>query len=414
MVETFAKGETLDYTVNWMKVVGGTARMTIAPDGDARWRITSVAKSGGGLARFVKVRDEIETIVDRSDFSTLRYSKKLDERGDKMEEVTTIENGVASRKRKKIKRSRCPARSTIRSRSSITSGRSSSRRGRCTSHADLGREALHRPRPGDETREGHHAGRDVRRPAGRATDGQRRRAATAGLVAERFGWRAVFVLTGLLLIGAMATALAALRGEPRPPPEPFAARSILDRYGLVLANPKAIRLHALIMLAGGAAFGILPYVAAILARRLGTGSAEAGLVIAGFGIGGVLFAVVIRIVFQQLGAARMGRLGGLAGAAAVIAFALPLPWIWDVALFVVFGFFYYMLHNTLQALAADLAPSARGSAVSLFAFSMFTAQGLGPIVVGQMLDAAAPMPVLIGLGLVLAGVGLTAERVLFR
>ena len=163
-----------------------------------------------------------------------------------------------------------------------------------------------------------------------------------------------------------------------------------------------------------AAFGILPYVAAILSRRLGTGSAEAGLVIAGFGIGGVVFAVVIRVVFQRLGAARMGRLGGLAGAAAVIAFALPLPWIWDAALFVVFGFFYYMLHNTLQALAADLAPSARGSAVSLFAFSMFTAQGLGPIVVGQMLDAAAPMPVLIGLGLVLAGVGLTAERVLFR
>jgi MFS family permease len=87
---------------------------------------------------------------------------------------------------------------------------------------------------------------------------------------------------------------------------------------------------------------------------------------------------------------------------------------WDVALFVVFGFFYYMLHNTLQALAADLAPTARGSAVSLFAFSMFTAQGIGPVVVGQMLDAASPTPVLVGLGLVLAGVGLTAERVLFR
>jgi MFS transporter, YNFM family, putative membrane transport protein len=244
--------------------------------------------------------------------------------------------------------------------------------------------------------------------------GQMLGAGTAGLVAERFGWRAVFVITGTLLIGAVATAWATLRRETRPPPEPFAARSILDRYGLVFANPKTIRLHALIMLAGGAAFGILPYVAAILSRRLGTGAAEAGLVIAGFGVGGVVFAVVIRAVFQRLGAPLMGRLGGLAGGAAIAAFALPLPWIWDAALFVVFGFFYYMLHNTLQAQAADLAPSARGSAVSLFAFSMFTAQGLGPIVVGLLLDAAAPMPVLIGLGLVLAGVGLTAERVLFR
>jgi hypothetical protein len=58
-----------------MKVAGGTARMTIAPESEGRYRITSVVKSGGGLARFVKVRDEIETIVDRSDdFSTLRYS----------------------------------------------------------------------------------------------------------------------------------------------------------------------------------------------------------------------------------------------------------------------------------------------------------------------------------------------------
>jgi MFS transporter, YNFM family, putative membrane transport protein len=244
--------------------------------------------------------------------------------------------------------------------------------------------------------------------------GQMLGAATAGIVADRLGWRAVFVLTGALLIAAMATALASLRGEPKPPPEPFSARAILGRYGLVLANLNAFRLHALIMLGGGGAFGILPYVAAILTSRLGTGSSEAGLVIAGFGIGGVVFAIVIRAVFRRLGPALMGRLGGVAAGAAVAAFALPLPWIWDAALFVVFGFFYYMLHNTLQAQAADLAPTARGSAVSLFAFSMFTAQGLGPIVVGQMLDAAAPTPVLVGLGLVLAGVGLTAERVLFR
>lgn len=104
MEETYAKGETLDYTVTWMKVTGGTARMTIAPADDSTYRITSVAKSSGGLARFFKIRDVIETDVARSDFSTLRYVKRLDERGDKMEEVTTVEDGVATRKRKKIKK----------------------------------------------------------------------------------------------------------------------------------------------------------------------------------------------------------------------------------------------------------------------------------------------------------------------
>ena len=108
--ETFLNGETLDYTVTWMKVTGGTARMTIAPLGEdkTRYRVTSVVRSGGSIGRLFKVRDEIESIIDRSDFSTLRYTKRLDERGDKELEITTIEDGVASRKREKIKRLSVP------------------------------------------------------------------------------------------------------------------------------------------------------------------------------------------------------------------------------------------------------------------------------------------------------------------
>jgi hypothetical protein len=102
--QTYAQGETLDYTLTWMKVTGGVARMTIVPSGDSLYRITSVARSTGGISRLFKVRDEIETTVDRSDFSTISYVKRLDERGDKMLETTTIENGVATRKRKKIKK----------------------------------------------------------------------------------------------------------------------------------------------------------------------------------------------------------------------------------------------------------------------------------------------------------------------
>ncbi len=103
--QTFLNGETLDYTVTWMKVTGGTARMTIAPiDDGARYRVTSVVRSGGSIGRLFKVRDEIESIVDRADFSTVRYTKRLDERGDKELEITTITDGVASRKRERVRR----------------------------------------------------------------------------------------------------------------------------------------------------------------------------------------------------------------------------------------------------------------------------------------------------------------------
>jgi len=78
--------------------------MTAGPLGEDRIRITSVGKSSPGFSRIFKVRDEIETIVSKEDFSTLRYTKRLDEQGDKIEETTTIEDGVATRKRRKIKK----------------------------------------------------------------------------------------------------------------------------------------------------------------------------------------------------------------------------------------------------------------------------------------------------------------------
>lgn len=105
---TFLSGETLDYELKWLKITGGSARLTIGQLDDDRIRITSVGKSSPGFSRIFKVRDEIETIVSKDDFSTLRYTKKLDEDGDKHEEVTTVEEGVATRKRKKIKKVSVP------------------------------------------------------------------------------------------------------------------------------------------------------------------------------------------------------------------------------------------------------------------------------------------------------------------
>jgi hypothetical protein len=109
VLSRFQEGETLDYTLRWLKVTGGTARMTVSTLEDpARYRITSVAHSSPGFSRIFKVRDQIETVVDRRDFSTLRYVKRLDEDGDKMEETTVIEDGIAVRTRKKVRKTRVP------------------------------------------------------------------------------------------------------------------------------------------------------------------------------------------------------------------------------------------------------------------------------------------------------------------
>jgi hypothetical protein len=107
VVQTFNEGETLDYNVAWLRITGGTARMTIAPQED-RYRITSVARSSSGFSRIFKVHDQIETQVARDDFSTLKYTKRLDEQGDQSLEVTTVENGVATRMKRKIRKTDVP------------------------------------------------------------------------------------------------------------------------------------------------------------------------------------------------------------------------------------------------------------------------------------------------------------------
>ncbi len=67
--------------------------MTIAPmAGDAsRLRITSIAETSASFSRLYRVRDEIETIIDRVTFSTLHYRKLLHEGKRNKDETTVID-----------------------------------------------------------------------------------------------------------------------------------------------------------------------------------------------------------------------------------------------------------------------------------------------------------------------------------
>ncbi|HVR41285.1 MAG TPA: DUF3108 domain-containing protein [Thermoanaerobaculia bacterium] len=108
--EAYEKGETLDYSLTWLRMSGGTLRMTIAPEAgdEKRIRMRSLGKSSSGFSRIFRVHDQIESIVDRDTFTTLEYHKRQDEGGNKKEEITRVEGGIATRTRKKIKKVRVP------------------------------------------------------------------------------------------------------------------------------------------------------------------------------------------------------------------------------------------------------------------------------------------------------------------
>src|SRR5205809_67905 len=101
--DIFVAGETLDYELTWVAVSGGNLRMTIGPlpNDPLHFRITSVAKTSSSFAFLFKVRDQIESIVNRDDLSTIRYEKHLDEKGHRKDDSTTIDERrkIATRRR---------------------------------------------------------------------------------------------------------------------------------------------------------------------------------------------------------------------------------------------------------------------------------------------------------------------------
>jgi predicted MFS family arabinose efflux permease len=69
------------------------------------------------------------------------------------------------------------------------------------------------------------------------------------------------------------------------------------------------------------------------------------------------------------------------------------------------GVSFYMLHNSMQTEATELAPSARGSAVALFACGFFVGQGLGPIVFAALLHGLGPRAALLAVAAALVILG---------
>jgi len=99
----FAAGETLDFDLTWLAITGGAMRMTIgpAPNDPSHFRITSVAKTNPSFAMILKVDDEVMSIVNRSDFSTVRYEKHLVEHNKPKDDVTTINEAAKTATRER-------------------------------------------------------------------------------------------------------------------------------------------------------------------------------------------------------------------------------------------------------------------------------------------------------------------------
>jgi predicted MFS family arabinose efflux permease len=199
--------------------------------------------------------------------------------------------------------------------------------------------------------------------------------ALGGIAADYFSWRMPFwALT--VCFGVVAALLARKMGsEPR---RSVASQgNVLQQLLGVVQYPWARRVLLTVFLEGLVLFGPFTFFATHLHLKLGLSLSVSGLLVMLFAGGGLVFAVNSKALVQRLGEVGLILWGSLLAAAGLILLAFtPIVALAPPALLMA-GVGFYMLHNTLQTNATQMAPAARGSAVSLFAACFYLGQSAG-------------------------------------
>ncbi|MEY4762139.1 MAG: hypothetical protein RLZZ200_1995 [Pseudomonadota bacterium] len=209
-----------------------------------------------------------------------------------------------------------------------------------------------------------------------------------GLSADHLGRHAPFLLiaalftTSTLLLqrmrGPLDAGLGSRQGAVR-------RAGLLREFLLVLHEPWARTVMLSVFLEGGFVLGAFAFFATHLHRTLGISLTLAGSAAMLFGLGGLVFAFSARHLLGRIGELGLVSIGGVIVLLAmlVVALAPGLPVV--AAACFLMGLGFYMLHNTLQTNATQMAPERRGAAVAAFALSYFLGQALGVAVAGQAL-----------------------------
>ncbi len=203
-----------------------------------------------------------------------------------------------------------------------------------------------------------------------------------GLFGDTLGWRLVFIVLAALALGLAA--LIAAHKAFRAPPVVEAALGAARYRGLVTAK-RARMLLALTFAEGVALMGGVPFLAPYLHGGFGLSYRGAGLVVACFGVGAMLYTWRAKRLLALLGESGLALCGGVLAACGYAAGMAVPSWPGFLAVEVAIGAGYFMLHSVMQVRATELLPQARSVAVSGFVFMLFLGQSAGALAMGWMI-----------------------------
>lgn len=210
-----------------------------------------------------------------------------------------------------------------------------------------------------------------------------------GMLADMVGWRGAFwfMLIIYVIVGGM------LLAERRRSPDLDASAHAEEvqgtqwqRFMAVVSGrwPRIVLLT--VNLEGACVFGGLAMMPSYLHHAFGISLTLAGACVALFGIGGFCYTTSARFLLARVGEKGLALGGGLILSLSFLLLALAPHWAWSAPAACGVGLGYYMLHNTLQTNATQMAPTQRGTAVGLFASCLFAGQTLGVWLASTLAD----------------------------
>lgn len=210
-----------------------------------------------------------------------------------------------------------------------------------------------------------------------------------GLAADAGNWRLpFFFVAGVFLLVSLA--LFALNRRL-----PAGARIVRRTEGAVVARmagefrhilglPWARKVLLTVFLEGAFLYGAFAFIASHMHHTYGMSLTSSGALVMLFGLGGFVFAVASATLVRKLGEVGLSLWGGVFVALALLATGLAPVWWWAIGGCFGAGLGFYMLHNTLQINATQMAPERRGAAVSAFASCFFLGQSVGVGIAGML------------------------------
>jgi predicted MFS family arabinose efflux permease len=236
-------------------------------------------------------------------------------------------------------------------------------------------------------------------------------ASFSGVIGDFLGWRGVLAVLGVLVIVASVAVAAGFRGAALAHPPKTNLSALRHGYRTIFSNPNAL-CYAAVFIEGCCVLGLFPYLASFLFELGETSLSIAGVVIAGFALGGLFYTLTVSRFLPRLGVKGMMIMGGSLVGLQLAVIAFGPSWKIQAISLLFMGWGFYTIHGCLQVFASELSVEARATAMSLHSFFFFMGQTVGPIAYGFGILNVGKMPTLLTSAVIIVALGFACARLL--